>query len=79
MLCVKEDEFELTDFEDYDDNNADIFADPVSSSEVCVYPTACRVVYSYQVGTKCHETTKANRRCSVSLSGIHIIVCCVVR
>uniref|UniRef100_A0A096M475 FCH and double SH3 domains 1 n=1 Tax=Poecilia formosa TaxID=48698 RepID=A0A096M475_POEFO len=41
----KEDEFELTDFEDYDD---DIFADPVSASRVCVYPAACRVVYSYQ-------------------------------
>ncbi|XP_054872842.1 F-BAR and double SH3 domains protein 1 isoform X2 [Amphiprion ocellaris] len=43
-----EDEFELTDFEDYEDENADIFADPVSASEVCVYPAACRVVYSYQ-------------------------------
>ncbi|XP_041799813.1 F-BAR and double SH3 domains protein 1-like isoform X2 [Chelmon rostratus] len=43
-----EDEFELTDFEDYDDENGDIFADPVSASGVCVYPAACRVVYSYQ-------------------------------
>ncbi|XP_043982761.1 F-BAR and double SH3 domains protein 1-like [Gambusia affinis] len=43
-----EDEFELTDFEDYDDENGDIFADPVSASRVCVYPAACRVVYSYQ-------------------------------
>ncbi|KAM9356638.1 F-BAR and double SH3 domains protein 1-like [Symphorus nematophorus] len=42
------DEFELTDFEDYDDENGDIFADPVSASGVCVYPAACRVVYSYQ-------------------------------
>ncbi|XP_026187010.1 F-BAR and double SH3 domains protein 1-like [Mastacembelus armatus] len=41
-----EDEFELTDFED--DENGDIFADPVSASGVCVYPAACRVVYSYQ-------------------------------
>uniref|UniRef100_A0A3Q1HR39 FCH and double SH3 domains 1 n=1 Tax=Acanthochromis polyacanthus TaxID=80966 RepID=A0A3Q1HR39_9TELE len=43
-----EDEFEMTDFEDYEDENADIFADPVSASGVCVYPAACRVVYSYQ-------------------------------
>ncbi|XP_019126581.1 F-BAR and double SH3 domains protein 1 isoform X2 [Larimichthys crocea] len=43
-----EDEFELTDFEDYDDENGDIFADPVSASGVCVYPAACRVIYSYQ-------------------------------
>uniref|UniRef100_A0A3B5BI02 FCH and double SH3 domains protein 1-like n=1 Tax=Stegastes partitus TaxID=144197 RepID=A0A3B5BI02_9TELE len=43
-----EDEFELTDFEDYEDENGDIFADPASASGVCVYPAACRVVYSYQ-------------------------------
>ncbi|XP_063731757.1 F-BAR and double SH3 domains protein 1-like isoform X1 [Eleginops maclovinus] len=43
-----EDEFELTDFEDYDDENGDIFADPVSASGVCIYPLACRVIYSYQ-------------------------------
>ncbi|XP_049442568.1 F-BAR and double SH3 domains protein 1-like isoform X2 [Epinephelus fuscoguttatus] len=43
-----EDEFELTDFEDYDDENGDIFADPVSASGVCIYPAACRVIYSYQ-------------------------------
>ncbi|XP_062281963.1 F-BAR and double SH3 domains protein 1-like [Scomber scombrus] len=43
-----EEEFELTDFEDYDDENGDIFADPASTSGVCVYPAACRVVYSYQ-------------------------------
>ncbi|KAM6952067.1 F-BAR and double SH3 domains protein 1-like [Lycodopsis pacificus] len=42
------DEFELTDIEDYDDENGDIFADPVSASGVCIYPAACRVVYSYQ-------------------------------
>ncbi|KAM3842561.1 F-BAR and double SH3 domains protein 1-like [Diretmus argenteus] len=41
------DEFELTDFEDYDDDNGDIFIDP-STPRVCVYPTACRVIYSYQ-------------------------------
>ncbi|XP_041654038.1 F-BAR and double SH3 domains protein 1-like isoform X2 [Cheilinus undulatus] len=43
-----EDEFELTDFEDYDDENEDIFADPVSASGVCVYPAACKVIYSYE-------------------------------
>ncbi|MEQ2231059.1 hypothetical protein ILYODFUR_035465, partial [Ilyodon furcidens] len=43
-----EDEFELTDFEDYEDENGDTFADPVSASGVCVYPAACRVIYSYQ-------------------------------
>ncbi|KAK2849563.1 hypothetical protein Q5P01_009397 [Channa striata] len=45
-----EDEFELTDFEDYDDENGDIFADPESASAACVYPAACRVIYSYQAG-----------------------------
>ncbi|XP_034739151.1 F-BAR and double SH3 domains protein 1-like isoform X2 [Etheostoma cragini] len=43
-----EDEFELTDFEDYDDENGDIFSDPVSASGVCIYPAACRVIYSFQ-------------------------------
>ncbi|KAF3693527.1 F-BAR and double SH3 domains protein 1 [Channa argus] len=43
-----EEEFELTEFEDYDDENGDIFADPVSASGACVYPAACRVIYSYQ-------------------------------
>ncbi|XP_042275010.1 F-BAR and double SH3 domains protein 1-like isoform X1 [Thunnus maccoyii] len=43
-----EEEFELTDFDDYEDMNGDIFADPASTSGVCVYPAACRVVYSYQ-------------------------------
>ncbi|KAM4732994.1 F-BAR and double SH3 domains protein 1-like isoform 1-T1 [Anableps anableps] len=43
-----EDEFELTDFEDYDDENGDIFADPALASQRCVYPAACKVVYSYQ-------------------------------
>ncbi|XP_029282919.1 F-BAR and double SH3 domains protein 1-like [Cottoperca gobio] len=42
------DEFELTDFKDYDDENGDIFSDPMSASGVCIYPTACRVIYSYQ-------------------------------
>ncbi|XP_030000552.1 F-BAR and double SH3 domains protein 1-like isoform X2 [Sphaeramia orbicularis] len=43
-----EDEFELTDFEDYEDENGDIFADPASTPGGCVYPTACRVIYSFQ-------------------------------
>ncbi|XP_026212804.1 F-BAR and double SH3 domains protein 1-like isoform X2 [Anabas testudineus] len=43
-----EEEFELTDFDDYDDENGDIFADPVSAAGLCVYPAACRVIYSYQ-------------------------------
>ncbi|XP_074530667.1 F-BAR and double SH3 domains protein 1-like [Halichoeres trimaculatus] len=43
-----EDEFELTDFEDYDDESGDIFTDPVSASGVCVYPAACRVIHNYQ-------------------------------
>lgn len=50
MFCVfQEEEFELTDFDDYDDENGDIFADPVSAAGLCVYPAACRVIYSYQV------------------------------
>lgn len=49
LLCLQEDDFELTDFEDYNDESGDIFIDPVSASGVCVYPTACRVIYSYQV------------------------------
>lgn len=49
--CVfQEDEFELTDLEEYDENG-DIFADATSISGVCVYPAACRVIYSYQVNT----------------------------
>lgn len=50
----KQDEFELTDFEDYNDDDGDIFSDPVSASGVCVYPAACRVIYSYQVGIFFH-------------------------
>lgn len=48
-LCFQEDEFELTDFEDYDNETGDIFTDPASASGVCVYPAACRVIYNYQV------------------------------
>ncbi|XP_073343338.1 F-BAR and double SH3 domains protein 1-like [Pagrus major] len=43
-----QDEFDLTDFEDYNDENGDVFSDPVSASGVCFYPAACRVIYSYQ-------------------------------
>ncbi|XP_047440294.1 F-BAR and double SH3 domains protein 1-like [Mugil cephalus] len=43
-----EDEFKLTDFEDYKDENGDIFADSASASGGCIYPAACRVIYSYQ-------------------------------
>ncbi|XP_015251863.1 PREDICTED: F-BAR and double SH3 domains protein 1-like, partial [Cyprinodon variegatus] len=43
-----EDELELTDFEVYEDEKGDIFADPMSPSGTCVYPAACRVIYSYQ-------------------------------
>ena len=50
FFFLKQDEFELTDFEDYNDDDGDLFSDPVSASGVCVYPAACRVVYSYQVG-----------------------------
>lgn len=67
MFC-QEDEFELTDFEDYDDDNGDIFADPVSSSAVCVYPAACRVIYSYQVVIifPVFKSITANHLCSIS-------------
>ncbi|XP_037833469.1 F-BAR and double SH3 domains protein 1 [Kryptolebias marmoratus] len=43
-----EEEFELTNFEEYEDVNRDIFADSVSASGVRVYPAACRVIYNYQ-------------------------------
>ncbi|CAG5993427.1 unnamed protein product [Menidia menidia] len=42
-----EDEFELTDFDDYDENG-DIFIEPVSASGLCICPAPCRVIYSYQ-------------------------------
>lgn len=60
FLCwfaFQEDEFELTDFEDYDDNG-DIFADPASASAACVYPAACRVIYSYQVKNNNNKKTR---------------------
>lgn len=43
-----DDEFDLTDFEDYDDSNREVFAEPVAASQLCVYPTTCKVIYSYQ-------------------------------
>lgn len=46
----QDDEFDLTDFEDYDDSNREVFAEPVAASQLCVYPTTCKVIYSYQVG-----------------------------
>lgn len=48
-MFSQEEEFELTDFEDYNDENGDIFVETVSSSGVYVIPAACRVLYSYQV------------------------------
>lgn len=53
MCFFQEDEFDLTDFEDYDDNNKEVFAEPVASTEGCVYPIMCKVVYSYQVRIYC--------------------------
>lgn len=48
-VFFQEDEFDLTDFEDYDDSNKEVF-EPVASPEGCVYPIICKVIYSYQVG-----------------------------
>lgn len=75
--CVfQEEEFELTDFEDYNDDNGDIFAEPSSSSGVCVVPAACRVLYSFQV----IETDQTDRNCCLyfKISSMHGIefVCC---
>ncbi|KAG7465009.1 hypothetical protein MATL_G00171720 [Megalops atlanticus] len=42
-----EDEFEFTDFEDYDENG-DIFTESTSGPGPCGYPLPCRVLYSYQ-------------------------------
>ncbi|CAB1325181.1 unnamed protein product, partial [Coregonus sp. 'balchen'] len=44
---ISEDEFEFTDFDDYDDDG-DTFIDSTSCSVPCGYPLACRVLYSYQ-------------------------------
>lgn len=48
MCLFQEDDFDLTDFENYDNDSGDIFAN-VSASGLSVYPAACRVVYGYQV------------------------------
>ncbi|KAJ8393693.1 hypothetical protein AAFF_G00059120 [Aldrovandia affinis] len=42
-----EDEFEFTDFEDFDENG-DIFTESTSGPSPCGYPLPCRVLYSYQ-------------------------------
>ncbi|CAB1336998.1 unnamed protein product [Coregonus sp. 'balchen'] len=44
---ISEDEFEFTDFDDYD-KDGDTFIDSTSCSMLCGYPLACRVLYSYQ-------------------------------
>lgn len=49
MFC-QDDEFDLTDFEDYDDGSREVFAEPGAASQLCVHPTTCKVIYSYQVG-----------------------------
>ncbi|CAL8358606.1 unnamed protein product [Merluccius merluccius] len=43
-----EEEFDLTDLEDFEEEDRDIFVDRSSVSVVCLYPAACRVVYDYQ-------------------------------
>lgn len=49
VFC-QDDEFDLTDFEDYDDGSREVFAEPGAASQLCVHPTTCKVIYSYQVG-----------------------------
>lgn len=49
VFC-QDDEFDLTDFEDYDDGSREVFAEPGAASQLCVHPTTCTVIYSYQVG-----------------------------
>lgn len=63
-VCPQEDEFELTDLEDYSEENADIFLEPGSASGVCVYPAACRVIYSYQVLHNNKNTHSSSKACS---------------
>ncbi|KAG7269695.1 hypothetical protein CRUP_009758 [Coryphaenoides rupestris] len=48
---TREEEFDLTDLEEFEDGEegeGDIFVDASSASVVCLYPAACRVVYDYQ-------------------------------
>uniref|UniRef100_A0A8C7MFP1 F-BAR and double SH3 domains protein 1 n=1 Tax=Oncorhynchus kisutch TaxID=8019 RepID=A0A8C7MFP1_ONCKI len=44
---ISEDEFEFTDFDDYDEDG-DTFIDSTSCSVPCGYPLTCMVLYSYQ-------------------------------
>lgn len=46
----QDDDVHLTDFEDYDDGHRDVFAEAAAASQLLVYPTRCKVIYSYQVG-----------------------------
>ncbi|XP_072289017.1 F-BAR and double SH3 domains protein 1-like [Eucyclogobius newberryi] len=43
---AQEEDFELTELEEFEE--ADIFEDAASSAALCVYPSSCRVLYSYQ-------------------------------
>uniref|UniRef100_A0A8C6UA54 SH3 domain-containing protein n=1 Tax=Neogobius melanostomus TaxID=47308 RepID=A0A8C6UA54_9GOBI len=43
----QEEEFELSDLDEYEEEE-DTFADGRSPASLCVYPAACRVLYSYQ-------------------------------
>ncbi|KAK7921955.1 hypothetical protein WMY93_008857 [Mugilogobius chulae] len=45
VLCAKEEDLELTEFEEFEEEEGDIFECPASA--VCVYPSSCRVLYSY--------------------------------
>ncbi|KAJ8015223.1 hypothetical protein DPEC_G00023900 [Dallia pectoralis] len=47
---ISEDEFEFTDFDNYDEDG-DTFVNSASCSVPSTYPMACRVLYSYQA---CH-------------------------
>ncbi|XP_055015464.1 F-BAR and double SH3 domains protein 1-like isoform X2 [Boleophthalmus pectinirostris] len=43
----QEEDFELTDLEEFEEE-ADIFVDSAASTALCVCPSSCRVLYSYQ-------------------------------
>ena len=49
-----QEEFDLTDLEDFEEEDGDTFVDLSSASVVCLYPAACRVVYDYQVERTTH-------------------------